>query len=134
MPSMPGGLDDLSADWLTGALADAFPGVVVTSAALSGVLHGSAAKAQLDVTTEGAQGVPSSLVVKGSFTEGLGDDDLAREWQKLMIMVNETEVHFYRHESAVMGDRVPRCFYADTSATNSVLVLEVQPQPARQFD
>lgn len=121
---IPAGLDELTPAWLTEALQQAFPGVIVTAIQVLGVLHGSAAKARLSITHGGRDDVPGSFVVKGSFTAGLGDDDLAQAWVPLMALMNETEGRFYADDAARMGDRVPRCYYAAASGTNSVLVLE----------
>lgn len=121
---IPAGLDRLTPAWLTEALADAFPGTTFTEATPDGVLYGSAAKARVKVSSSPAGGVPGSFVVKGSFTEGLGDDDLAQQWHELMVMMNQTEGRFYTEEAAVMGDRAPSCYYAAADDDSSIIVLE----------
>lgn len=121
---LPRNLEDLTPEWLTNGLGAAFPGITVTDADLVGVLHGSAAKARMTVTATGAPHVPASFLVKGSFTEGLGDDELARGWLTLMAMLNRAEVRFYTEDAGVMGDRTPRCYYGAADDTNSVLILE----------
>lgn len=122
--TVPTGLDELTPAWLTQALQGVFPGVVVTDARLQGVLHGSAAKARLAISCVGRDDVPGSFVIKGSFTAGLGDDDLAQAWVPLMALMNETEGRFYAKDASMMGDRVPRCYYAAASGTHSVMILE----------
>lgn len=121
---LPRGLDALTPQWLNRSLRGSFPGVTITDAEVTGVLHGSAAKARLAVRHDGAAGVPGSFVVKGSFTEGLGTDELARSWHALMVMLNKAEARFYRDHAALLGDRVPSCFYAAADDESSVLVLE----------
>lgn len=123
-PQIPNGLDELTPEWLTHALAEAFPGITVTEADLAGVLHGSAAKARLTIESEGASGVPPSFLVKASFTEGLGDDELAQAWVPLMRMMNETEGRFYTDVADLLGDRVPGCHAALQDATSAIIVLE----------
>lgn len=120
---LPRGLDGLTPRWLTGSLQNSFPGITITDASVTGVLHGSAAKATVAVR-HGATGVPGSFVVKGSFTEGLGTDELAQSWHALMVMLNRAEVRFYREDAALLADRVPRCHYAAADDKSSVLVLE----------
>lgn len=122
--SIPTGLADVTPDWLTEVLDLRFPGVKITEVEVMNVLHGSAAKARVKISSEGATGVPPSVIVKGSFTEGLGDDDLAQAWIPLMAMMNETEGRFYTTASAFMGDRCPDLFYADSDESTSVIVLE----------
>lgn len=121
---IPGTLDDLTPEWFTAVLQPSFPGVTITTAEVTGTLHGSAAKATVLLTAEGAADVPPSVVVKASFTEGLGEDELAQAWIPLMAMMNETEGRFYLGQAELMGDRIPRCFHAAAAGTSSVLVLE----------
>jgi len=122
--AIPGTADAVTPGWLTEALAGAFPGIEVTGARVVDVLHGSAAKLRVAIEATGAEGAPTSVLVKASFTEGLGEDDLARAWLPLMAMVNETEVRFYREDAAILGDRVPRAHAAAARGDASVLVLE----------
>jgi len=121
---LPNSLDELSPEWLTGALSASFPGVTVTDARVDGVLNGSACKARLRLTSSGASGVPASVLVKGSFTEGLGTDDLAQQWHSLMALLNAAEVRFYTEDATVLGDRTPRCHFARSTGRTSVLILE----------
>ncbi|MFN9525637.1 MAG: phosphotransferase [Pseudomonadaceae bacterium] len=122
--NIPTGIDQITPVWLTQALQEAFPGVMVTGAEFLGVLHGSAAKVRLNVTCTGRDDVPGSFVVKGAFTAGLGADELAQAWIPLMALMNETEGRFYTGDASVMGHRVPRCYFARASGTDSVLILE----------
>lgn len=122
--NVPHSLDELTPEWLTDALQSALPGAVITTADLDGVLHGSAAKARLTTSSEGNSDVPQSFLVKGSFTEGLGDDELAQGWIPLMRLMNETEARFYADRAASLGDRVPGYFVGQSDETNSILVLE----------
>lgn len=121
---IPGSLADLTPEWFTAVLNPAFPGVKITAAEVTGTLHGSAAKARVLLSAEGAPGVPPSVIVKASFTEGLGEDHLAQAWIPLMAMMNETEGQFYLGSADLMGDRCPRCFHAAAHGTSSALVLE----------
>jgi hypothetical protein len=41
---LPNSLDELSPQWLTGALSASFPGVTVTDTRVDGVLNGSACR------------------------------------------------------------------------------------------
>jgi Ecdysteroid kinase-like family len=121
---IPNGIEELTADWLTSALAASVPGITVTEATLLDVLHGSAAKARIQLSATGPADVPASLLVKGAFTEGLGDDAVAQVWHQLMVMLNQAEVRFYEDDAAAVGDRTPRCYYAAADDRASVLVLE----------
>lgn len=120
---VPSSIEELTPEWLTAALSDAFPGAEITGCEVADVLYGSAAKVRMNITGSGAN-LPSSLVVKGSFTQGLGDDEVARQWHALMVRVNEAERRFYGQAAELLDDRVPRCWFAAGDERNSVLILE----------
>jgi hypothetical protein len=121
---LPASLDRLTPGWLTEALAPAFPGIEVTAAEVRAVLNGSACKAKVSIESTGNDRAPASVLVKGSFTEGLGEDVLARQWLPLMAALNAAEVRFYREDASRLGDRTAACYFAQASGLTSVLVLE----------
>src|SRR5215210_3692390 len=124
MVAVPSRKTDITAEWLTEALTEPFPGIKVTNMTLLDELHGSAAKMRIELTTEGATEPPRTVVVKTAFTEGLGDDELARSWISVMALLNETECTFYRDISAALGTRCPRYYYGSAQGENSFIVME----------
>jgi hypothetical protein len=102
---VPRNLDDITPDWLTEALAPAFPGGEVTGLSVTDVSYGSACRARLVLDSGPDGSLPHTLIAKGSFTEGLGEDEVAQQWLRLMATLNSAEHTFYTSHAAVLGDR-----------------------------
>jgi hypothetical protein len=70
MMNVPGDLDDVTADWMTDALAEAQPGTVVSSIAIEQVIHGSLTKVLLAIDfAANPHAIPSSLYLKAAFED-----------------------------------------------------------------
>jgi hypothetical protein len=117
---LPLGLDEITPEWLTEALRAAHPGVEVTSAHIDRVIHGTASKALLRLTYNGAgleAGLPQTLCAKGGFREALR----RRVWGGLML-----ETRFYRIVAPQLKINIPRCYFAgiDEDTRQAVVLLE----------
>lgn len=119
---VPHSLDEVTPAWVTEAVRSTLPGVEVTSLSVSDVSFGSACRARLHLQGTG-EGLPATLMLKGSFTEGLGDDEVAQQWLQLMGTLNAAEQLFYAHHSTAMGDRVPGCFHVDADPDGTTILL-----------
>lgn len=122
MPTLvPTDLSDVTATWVQEALAAACPGGTVDALEMADVSFGSACRARLLLTGDG---VPAQLLLKASFTQGLGDDDLARQWLQVMAALNLAELRFYAEHADALGSRAPRCYWSGESDGVTVLLLE----------
>jgi len=120
---IPSTLEDIDATWMSSALDASYPGIRVSDLEVLEVINGSAAKIRFAVTTD-VPSAPNSILVKTAFTEGLGDDDLARSWLSVMALLNDTECRFYREVSAKLGDRCAACYHTSSADIDSVIVME----------
>lgn len=121
---IPRSIEELTPEWLNSVLVPTFPGARVTATETLAVSTGSAARVRIGVAAEGNGKMPASFVIKAAFTDGLGDDELAKAWIPLMTMLHESETHWYTKEAAILGDRCPRCYHAAISGHDAVLLLE----------
>jgi hypothetical protein len=128
---VPRNLEDITPDWLTEALAPAFPGGEVTGLSVTDVSYGSACRARLVLDSGPDGSLPQTLIAKGSFTEGLGSDEVAQQWLRLMVTLNSAEHAFYTSHAAALGDRAPTCFHAD-AAEDGTTILLLEDLRARQ--
>ncbi|UAK39444.1 ecdysteroid 22-kinase family protein [Gordonia bronchialis] len=122
--AVPTSIEELDSEWLTQALQAGLPGVRVTEAEIADSTTGSAARVRLRVSAEGHRDAPSSVMVKAAFTDDLGEDDLSRAWIPLMALMHEAESDWYLNRAAILGDRVPGCFFAAVDGHDAVIVLE----------
>lgn len=125
---LPVRVEDITAEWLTTALAVNYPGVQVQSARTDDVLWGTGTKVrvQLEYNERGrAAGLPSSLFVKGGFAE---HRELMRECYQL-------EVRFYRDLQPQLGLNVPKAFFAGDDEENKqhIVIMEDLSQRQVQF-
>ncbi len=118
---IPLALTDLTADWLSQALALTHPGAVVTSLTIGTVINGTATKVRLllDYNDAGhAAGLPPTMWFKGGFESHSGFEH--------MQSVYATEAAFYRDQAPRLAMTLPRCFFShiDSQTGHSALLLE----------
>ena len=117
--SLPVALDEITAEWLTEALAVRHPGVEVRSVHQGTVIHGSATKLRLllDYNEVGHQeGLPPTLFLKGGFEEhGL-----------VSTAGYAGEVDFYRSIAPQLPVNLPACYFGgiDEESGQAILLLE----------
>jgi len=117
--SLPTHVDDLTAEWLTGALAQLHPGTEVRAVTVESVIWGTATKVFLNVTY-GARpqaGPPASLCVKGGFQD---------ELRAVAGLGYQLEARFYRDIAPQLETATPACWYAEieASANQGLVVLD----------
>jgi hypothetical protein len=110
---------DITAEWLTNALAFRFPGVQVTGAEIADVINGTSTKIRVRVRYDRAgldAGLPPTLIVKGGFE--------AHSPSMKDMYLNETR--FYRDVQPYIDIHTPRCYYAgsDPGSHQSIVILE----------
>src|ERR1041385_8784291 len=108
---LPVKVEDVSARWLTEALAVNYPGVEVTSMRVGPVLWGTATKLPVEVTYNRAgreARLPASLIVKGGFSEH----------RHVLERCYYLEVRFYRDVLPVLGINAPKAFFAADDSAN----------------
>ena len=110
---------EITAEWLTNALAFRFPGVQVTGAEIADVINGTSTKIRVRVRYDRAgldAGLPPTLIVKGGFE--------AHSPSMKDMYLNETR--FYRDVQPYIDIHTPRCYYAgsDPGSHQSIVILE----------
>jgi Phosphotransferase enzyme family len=116
----PTNVDDLSGDWVRGALEAANPGLRITHATQERVVWGSATKVFFRI-----QYVPpgesrpreDQICIKGAF------DDRLRTYVDLSVIFT-TEAAFYRDIAPRLDFRLPRCWLAIENGVDGIVALE----------
>lgn len=124
------GVADLSASWLTAALAGSLAGAAVTAVAAAPVGTGQVAdtyRLALDYGQPGAG--PATLIAK------VPSADPTSRAAAQLTRTYEIEASFYRDLAADLPVRAPRCYYQDhVPATDDYVVLLEDVAPAEQGD
>lgn len=117
---VPARLDEVTAEWLTGALGVRFPGTAVRRVTVLEVLHCFATNVRLKVEYEntGPSGdPPATMFLKAGF----GEDALS----PFFAPAYAREVRFYQSFARSLPVNLPACHFASTDpAGRSVLLLE----------
>jgi len=116
------GLDEITAEWLSGALSRRQPGVQVSSVRMGEPVHGTGTNVKLsleyDRPPEDGPGLPDSMWLKAGFEP---------HFESLAISgLYQNEALFYDQLAPRVAISVPRCFYAgaDRVSRQGVIVLE----------
>ena len=114
---LPLSLDEVTAAWLTHALADSFPGVEVAAVGRDREFLGTAASVRLHLTySPGSAPGPASVHVKGGF------DDT---WRKRVWMALQQEVRFYNDFAPDVALNLPASYHAALDdSPQGILVME----------
>jgi len=120
--TLPRTMDEITADWLTAALAGKYPGTEVTSLFVGTIVHGSATKIRLLLTYNDAghmYRLPATMFAKGNFEAASGPD---------MAACARSEAIFYRDLAPQVEEwlNVPKCYFAgvDGETGDAFLLLE----------
>ena len=109
--------EDVTADWLTVALAQRHPGVVVEALTTHEILWGTGTKMMVEALYDPAgiaAGLPARLCIKA----GLADH------RELLMFCYQTEARFFAEIAPQVAIRVPRVLYAAQDETQGVVVME----------
>jgi len=116
---LPTALEQLTPEWLTGALSQRCGDVEVRGVEITDVIWGTATKVFVgaDYARRGNGEPPEALCVKGGF------DDAMRSVAGLGYRV---EARFYRDLAPAFGDSVPRCWYAheDEPGNQGLVIID----------
>lgn len=114
---LPRSVEELTPEWLSGALSKDNGAVEVTAVTVDRIIWGSATKVFVSLAFGGdSGGVPERVCIKGGFDErsrafGLGS-------------AYELEGNFYRDLAPGFGAEVPACFYAESEPEQGIVILE----------
>jgi hypothetical protein len=114
-------VEEVTADWLTGALGLGHPGTVVTEARLVDRIDGMARKLRLELTYDGDTGLPRRMILKAN----LGGWPIEYEGG------NQLEAAAYRHFLPTVEANTPACFYAgiDGDGYTALLLEDLNERP-----
>lgn len=114
--ALPQRLEDVTPEWLTGALAAAFPGVRVTSVRPDAPIHGTATNVGLTLTYADPENPgPQRVWLKAGYEE--------HSAAMAPVGVYRTEAGFYRDLAPKVPLRTPRCWFADADTAGQGVVL-----------
>jgi hypothetical protein len=105
---MPITLEEITADWLTGALRIRAPGVTVRGAEVVDVIHSTTTKIRLRLDMDEAgrrAGIPELVILKGGFEPHSRNVEITN--------MHEKEVRAYRDVFPAMPLPSPACYFAD---------------------
>jgi hypothetical protein len=117
--AFPRSVEDISAAWLTSALARDYPGTRVESLTFGTIIRGMATKAQLHLTYNDAGvalGLPASAWIKSGFDATNAD----------LMSHSVAEVAFFRDIAPELSVNLPQSWLhlVDPDAPNGLLMLE----------
>ena len=114
---LPMDFSDLTAEWVTSALQQRYPGVEVTGLELGKIIRGTGSKAQLLLTynAKGAEyGLPLSMYAKGGF-----------DWHKAAIKESyQAEARFFAEWAPDIKANIPKGYYGGWNDENGVALME----------
>jgi len=122
--TLPRNLNELTAEWLSAALACRFPGVEVTSVHIGTVMHGSNTKVRLLLAYNEAghaHRLPPTMLAKCGF----------ETHSQLVTESNRSEVVFYSERAADGLLNVARCYFAGWDETSGATFLLLEDLLAR---
>ena len=122
----PSHADEITADWLTGALAVRHPGTAVDSAEPEDTRPGTGTKLFLRLGyRDNPAGLPDAVVVKSGLIPR-DPDEFNIAWEAMTRHLNAAEARFYRDFADATGAEVPACYFAglDPDTGRSAIILE----------
>lgn len=110
---------EISASWLTKALSQKYPGLVVEHSRIARVVAGCSAKiwVEMDFNDAGARyDLPRTMVVKSGFNRH----------SEIMMFTYDREMHAYRDLLPDFPINAPKCFYAGESpdGLSAAIIME----------
>lgn len=126
--ALPLSIKQLTPEWVTGALGIRYPGTIVTSFSVDGLIVGTASKARLNLeyAVDGnPSDLPSVMYVKGGFH---GPEQMALAGAGYL-----RECVFYSHYAPKLGDlEVPRSYFAAADKQTGQAIMLLDDLTARQ--
>jgi hypothetical protein len=118
--ALPRNLEDVTPDWLSGALGARFPGTEVDSVTVEDAHSGTTGRALISLAYAGESALPKKLFVK------LPPRDPSQRQFVAENGMGRREALFYERLSAEVPVRVPRCYCAtsDDSGEHYIMLLE----------
>ena len=118
-PHLPNSLDEITAQWLSGALGVRYPGVKVNSVYFGTQIAGTGMKVRLllDYNTAGHEArLPATMWIKGAL----------HEYSRNIRAAFQREVLFYREVAPLRIVRCPAayCAESDTEAGQGIVLME----------
>jgi hypothetical protein len=114
-PALPLVAEEVTAEWLSSALATARPGTRVTRLTLDETLWGTGTKMLVRAEYEGGgQGLPERLCIKAGLAEH----------RELVKFCYQTEARFFDEIAPQLSIGLPRSFYAAANDDQGVVVME----------
>jgi hypothetical protein len=126
---LPLQVEDITAEFLTCALADSFPGAGVRGFEIVDAHHGftTVLRLRLDVDEAArAAGVPRTIILKGGFEAFTRDK--ARDFSILPLGM---EVNSY-HAVPKLGLNMPACYFADFDPVREQMIILMEDLAARK--
>lgn len=129
--ALPHHLDDADSEWLTSVLTWHYPGVVVDDVRFTDVTFGSACRATMEISYrtagDGPLRPPESALLKMTLSrQVITESSMPAFWLPTMTALNQAEVRFYGGGTgaALLGDRVPQCWYAGEDSGVTAILME----------
>lgn len=115
--SLPMSFDALTADWVTQALAERYPGTIVTKLTLGKTISGTGSKAQLFLeynNTGQDYGLPASMYAKGGF-----------DWHAQAVKASYIyEAKFWADWAPQITANIPKGYYGGWNDDQGVSLME----------
>jgi hypothetical protein len=116
---------DVTSQWLSEALRESAPGVVVNRLEVTDILWGTGTKMMVTVAYDDAgraAGLPERLCIKAGLAEH----------RELVKFCYQTEARFFAEIAPQLEIGLPRCFFAAANADQGVVIMEdLRPGGAR---
>lgn len=118
---LPRTVEDITAEWLTQALAQHHPGLVVSSLQKTETIAGTGTKVFVEVEFNDAgraAGVPNRLLIKGGLT--------GHQYTEIAASLYLREARFFRDIAPTVPINVPRCEFSDLDigSGQGIVVIE----------
>lgn len=117
----PTSIDAVTPQWLSAAISQRFPGIIVTDVEFDNIVQSTATKMRLKLRYNeagNAAGLPSQMYMKGGFSIAHEYDSAASGYA--------SESMFYRDVAPSLSIPLPACYFADIDPGNgqALLLLE----------
>ena len=128
LPRLPQNMTELTAEWLSAALACSYPGVEVTSVHFGTVLHGTNTKVRLLLNYNEAghsHRLPATMFAKCNFEVHSDSPHLAE--------CARSEVVFYRDRAPAVEEwlNIPKCYFVGHDEKSGIYFLLLEDLQAR---
>jgi Phosphotransferase enzyme family len=119
---LPRSIEELTPQWLNGAIRSHCPDITVTSATIEKIIWGTATKVLMDVQYAGdyqKYGIPHKLCVKGEL-----DERVRQAIAGITMTGTQVEADFYNDLAPKLGLPLPRHWYGGSEPGMGILILD----------